>query len=211
MIYLFEGVSQSSHKQCEFFSAKISTDTFLVTYFYNSLIYSYLFCTFCSLRSKQHLKRVFLFQFNKLHPNMKKLFLLTLVCIVFSCNQDNKTSQNTISADSSKSKNETEMDALKASPANFKLLLENQYVRVLEYTLNPGEKDQWHTHPAKSSYVVSGGSLKVYLENGDTILANETAGTASWMDRVGKHYVENTGSTPVKIILTEIKSLQQPK
>ena len=97
------------------------------------------------------------------------------------------------------------IDALKTSPANFKLLLENEYVRVLEYSLNPGIKDSPHTHPAKSSYVVNGGKIKVYLENGETIIVDEVAGTASWMGYVGKHYVENIGSTTVKIILTEVK------
>ena len=165
---------------------------------------------------KQKSKSIFVPQLNKLRTDMKKFFLPILLCFAFSCKQDNKTSQtNTISIDSANSKNvaiqSADIDALTASPANFKLLSENQYVRVLEYTLDPGEKDQWHTHPAKSSYIVSGGSLKIYLENGDSILSDETAGTASWMDHVGKHYVENTGNTPVKIILTEIKSLQQPK
>ena len=77
----------------------------------------------------------------------------------------------------------------------------------MEYSLNPGEKDEWHKHPPKSSYVVSGGKLKVYLENGETFIADEIAGTASWSDHVGKHYVENIGSTKVTIVLTEVKSL----
>jgi quercetin dioxygenase-like cupin family protein len=146
---------------------------------------------------------------------MKKILLPVLLCFLLSCNQNNKPDgANTILTDPV-SKNTAiqpgDIDALTASPANFKLLIENQYVRVLEYTLDPGEKDQWHTHPAKSSYVVSGGNLKVFLENGDSILSNETAGTALWMDHVGKHYVENTGSTRVKIILTEIKSLEKTK
>ena len=79
---------------------------------------------------------------------------------------------------------------------------------MLEYSLQPGQKDRPHTHPAKSSYVVSGGKLKVYLENGETIIADEETGTASWRDYVGKHYVENIGNTTVTIILTEIKSLE---
>lgn len=97
------------------------------------------------------------------------------------------------------------IDALKASPSQFKLLFENNRVRVLQYTLKPGEKDEWHTHPPKSSYVVSGGKLKVHLENGETIIADEKAGTASWADYLGKHYAENIGNTTVTIILTEIK------
>lgn len=100
------------------------------------------------------------------------------------------------------------IDVLKASPANFKLLLENEHVRVLEYTLKPGEKDTPHTHPAKSSYVVTGGKIKVYLENGETIIVDEVAETASWMGYVGRHYVENIGNTTIKIILTEVKSVK---
>jgi len=99
-------------------------------------------------------------------------------------------------------------DVLKASPANFKLLLDNEHVRVLEYTLKPGEKDTPHTHPAKSSYVVTGGKIKVHLENGETIIVDEVAETASWMGYVGKHYVENIGNTTIKIVLTEVKSVK---
>lgn len=108
----------------------------------------------------------------------------------------------------SKDTSKLNIDVLTASPANFKLLLENEHVRVLEYTLKPGEKDTPHTHPAKSSYVVTGGKIKVYLENGVTIILDEVAGTASWMGYTGRHYVENIGNTTIKIILTEIKSVK---
>ena len=47
----------------------------------------------------------------------------------------------------------------------------------------------------------------MYLENGETIIADEIAGMASWSDHVGKHYVENIGGTKVTIVLTEVKSL----
>jgi predicted ester cyclase/quercetin dioxygenase-like cupin family protein len=100
------------------------------------------------------------------------------------------------------------IDGLKASPANFKLLLENEHVRVLEYTLKAGEKDTPHTHPAKSSYVVSGGKIKVFLENGETLLFDEKANTANWSNYIGKHSVENIGNTTMKIILTEIKAVK---
>lgn len=131
----------------------------------------------------------------------KITFLLSICFILFyaACNSSGNTNK------------QLNLDAAKASPGIFKLLLENEHVRVLEYSLKPGEKDNWHTHPAKSSYVVSGGKLKVYLENGDTIIADEKAGTASWMDYVGKHYVENIGTTtfgwkPVGTVKTVTKS-----
>ena len=146
----------------------------------------------------------------------KNILMVLIVCLFYSCNPNNKVAQSkATNSDSSilheKNKTPAYIDALKASPANFKLLLDNENVRVLEYTLNPGKKDEWHTHPAKSSYVVSGGQLKVYLENGEIIMAEEKEGTASWLHAVGKHYVENIGKTPIKIILTEIKSLENPK
>lgn len=99
------------------------------------------------------------------------------------------------------------IDGLKVSPANFKLLLENEHVRVLAYTLLPGAKDTSHTHSPKSSYVVSGGKIKVYMDNGEQLVFEEKAGTADWGDFVGKHYVENIGNTTVTIVLTEIKTV----
>jgi hypothetical protein len=43
------------------------------------------------------------------------------------------------------------VDGLVSSADNFKLLLENAHVRVLQYTLLPGALDHWHTHPARAS------------------------------------------------------------
>lgn len=132
---------------------------------------------------------------------MKYLFAISLLCLLLTaCDQDQKKPANAAIDNS-------DIDALKASPENFKLLLENDHVRVLEYTLKPGTKDQPHTHPPKSSYIVSGGQLKVHYENGDSLIFDDKAGTASWLDHVGKHYVENIGTTEIKIILTEVKSI----
>jgi hypothetical protein len=53
---------------------------------------------------------------------------------------------------------------------------------------------------------VSGGRVKVYPDSGEPLVFDEKAGTASWMDHVGRHYVENIGTTEVKIVLTEVKA-----
>jgi len=49
--------------------------------------------------------------------------------------------------------------------------------------------NEWRnrTPPAKSSYIVSGELLKLYLENGEIVMAGGKTGTASWMDVLGKH------------------------
>lgn len=100
---------------------------------------------------------------------------------------------------------QVDIDPVKVSPGIFKVLMENDKARVVQYSLEPGEKDDWHTHPGKVSYVVSGGKLRVKMENGGAIAVDEKTGTASWMDHIGKHYVENIGNTTVTIVYTEIK------
>jgi quercetin dioxygenase-like cupin family protein len=100
-----------------------------------------------------------------------------------------------------------EIDAVVASPDRFTVLLDNAQVRVVEYTLRPGERDQWHTHPPKVSYIVSGGQLRIHLADGTSFLSDETRGTAVWMDALPRHYAENVGKTDVKIVLTEVKSM----
>lgn len=98
------------------------------------------------------------------------------------------------------------IDAISVAPERFKLLLENEFVRVVEYSLAPGEKDTPHTHPPKVSYVVSGGKLLIHPKDGEPFESDETAGAASWDDARGWHYVENIGDTSVRILLVEVKS-----
>lgn len=100
----------------------------------------------------------------------------------------------------------TAIDAVLVSPDRFKVLLENEHVRVIEYALLPGERDQWHTHPPKVSYVVTGGTLRITTEDGQSFLTEEKAGSATWMDALGRHYAQNVGNTPVRIVLVEVKS-----
>ena len=99
-----------------------------------------------------------------------------------------------------------QIDAVVASPDRFTILLENEHVRVVEYVLRPGERDRWHTHPPKVSYVVSGGQLRIHLADGTSFVSDEKEGTAVWMDALPRHYAENVGTTPVRIVLVEVKS-----
>lgn len=147
---------------------------------------------------------------------MKKLILLTLLGPLFcSCNQGLKTAVNKTGSNSKdtiastqKQSDVVNIDIVKSSPGQARVLMENEHVRVVEYSVKPGEKDVWHTHPPRSSYVVSGGKVKVYSENGEPKISEVKAGATSWAGQGAKHYVENIGNTDIKIILTEIKSLQ---
>lgn len=147
---------------------------------------------------------------------MKRLFLYILFGTTFlACNQSNNTESdptdkitqdatviNQIKSDS------LNIDIVKTSPNQARVLLENEHVRVVEYAVKPGEKDLWHTHPPRSSYVVSGGKVKVYTENAEPKISEVLTGSSSWAGEGAKHYVENVGETDIKIILTEIKGLK---
>ena len=98
-----------------------------------------------------------------------------------------------------------QIDAVVAAPALFKVLLENEHVRVIEYQLAPGEKDAPHTHPPKVSYILAGGRLRIYPAEGEPFEADEIAGNVSWDDARAWHFVENIGETPVRILLIEPK------
>lgn len=97
-------------------------------------------------------------------------------------------------------------DVVAASPTQYTILLENEHVRVVQYTLRPGERDSVHSHPPKVSYVVSGGSLRVHLPGGIVIPVTDTTDEVAWGDAVRSHWVENVGTTLVRIVLVEVKS-----
>lgn len=101
------------------------------------------------------------------------------------------------------------LDPVVISPDYYQLKFENEYVRAVEYKILPGEKEKWHTHPAKIAYVLSGGKLKVTTDNGESFVVDEGVGEVRWLGAVGKHYGENVGDTPIHIIFFEIKGADQ--
>ncbi|MCG8603913.1 hypothetical protein MJD09_02810 [bacterium] len=129
----------------------------------------------------------------------KPSYSIMLALLITGCSQ---TEQQTLPSDI-----RHKIDPVVVSSQMYKVLLENQHVRVVEYQINPGEKDNWHTHPPKVSYVISGGTLKIIQEENESFVVEEEAGTASWLGTVGKHYVENVGKTSVRILLVEVKNV----
>src|SRR5437763_11511823 len=85
-------------------------------------------------------------------------------------------------------------DPVKASPQYYKILLENDRVRVLEYRLKPGEKEAMHSHPAGVVYVLSGGTLEFTYPDGPTEEKAAGAGETIWRNPV-TYAVENIGKT----------------
>jgi len=100
-----------------------------------------------------------------------------------------------------------DIDPVVVSPDMYTVLLENDHVRVVRYVIQPGERDNWHTHPPKVSYVASGGKLRITIDGGESFEVTEETGHTSWMSALGRHFAENIGDTPVSVILVEVKSV----
>lgn len=97
-------------------------------------------------------------------------------------------------------------DAVKVAPDHYKILLENEHVRVIENTLAPGEKDAMHTHPAGWYYVTKPGTMKVVHADGKTETWEAKPGEAGWLKTEGPHTSENIGKTTMGFVLVEVKS-----
>jgi hypothetical protein len=121
---------------------------------------------------------------------------LTFVCFVLCCGISSPAH----------AQQQAEIDPVRVSPDRYRVLLDNPEVRVIEYVLRPGERDLWHTTPPKVSYVASGGSLRITQADGTSFVTDEKQGTARWTNTLGRHYAQNVGATPVRIILVEVKS-----
>ena len=96
------------------------------------------------------------------------------------------------------------IDPLKASPNNYKLLFENDQVRVLEMSLKAGEKDNQHSHPSETAYFIKGGKAKIHLPDGGAMEADLPDGHVMWHE-AWTHTVENLGTSDILAIIVESK------
>ena len=96
-------------------------------------------------------------------------------------------------------------DPVKVSPQYYKVLLENDQVRVLEYRLKAGEKEPMHSHPAGVVYVLSEAKLKFSYPDGRTEERAAATGETIWRDPT-THAVENVGDTEAHAISIDVKT-----
>ena len=96
-------------------------------------------------------------------------------------------------------------DPAVVNSATVHVRLDNDRVRVLEAVLQPGEKEQPHSHPACVIYVIGGGRIRNHAADGKVTEAEVKAGDVVYRDPV-THWAENIGATAVHLILVELKS-----
>ena len=95
-------------------------------------------------------------------------------------------------------------DPVKVDPAMNKVVFENDRVRVYEVKNAPGGTLKMHSHPAHVVYFMGPGKAKFTNKDGKVTEAEVKAGEALWSEPV-THSVENTGSTPLRAVVVELK------
>ena len=96
------------------------------------------------------------------------------------------------------------IDPVTASPNNYKTIMDNEHVRVMEMTLKAGESDQVHSHLDETAYFGKGGKIKIHLPDGGVMEADIPDGHVMWHE-AWTHRVENVGSSDVRAIIVEPK------
>jgi hypothetical protein len=92
-----------------------------------------------------------------------------------------------------------------ASPDVYKIRAENDQYRVVEGIWKPGQRDQFHAHPAMGYYWATDCSVRLHLPEGTNRDATLSAGTAGVQVAVASHSVENVGKADCKIVMFESK------
>lgn len=99
-------------------------------------------------------------------------------------------------------------DPVATDPDHYVVLMENDRVRVLEYTDTPGTVTTPHDHPDSVMYTLSAFRRRLHADGAsrDVELA---AGGAHWLP-AQRHHGENTGDTETHVIFVELKAAAGP-
>ena len=98
-------------------------------------------------------------------------------------------------------------DAAKVEPRSYRVVLENDKVRVLEYVARPGLGVCGvgkHSHPDHVTVVLTPAKVKVTRDDGSSFVADLKPGATFW-EAGATHAAENIGGSGTRMVLIEIK------
>lgn len=96
-------------------------------------------------------------------------------------------------------------DPVPVYPGNYKVLIENLQVRVLDFRLRKGDTEDFHSHPAHVLYVLEPFKIRFRFPDGRTGMRETKAGEVLYSEAV-THSPVNVGDTDAHGILVELKT-----
>ena len=95
------------------------------------------------------------------------------------------------------------MDPLAVAPNMYKLVYQNERVRVMEVTFKPGEKIAAHAHPDHYVYVLEAGKLSITKDK-KTSDVDLQVGQVIWIP-AETHSAKNSGTSQIRLLVHELK------
>jgi hypothetical protein len=95
--------------------------------------------------------------------------------------------------------------SFEASPDVYKVLAENDEMRVVLATWKPGHKDKSHSHPMAAVYTITDCHSRVTTADGNVRENHNKAGSARVNPAVRSHTFENIGKNECQQVLVERK------
>ena len=95
-------------------------------------------------------------------------------------------------------------DPLVVGPNIYKLVFENDQVRVLDVHFKVGDKIAEHSHPNHFVYVLEAGTIKISHPDGTSQTIEGKVGDVVWVN-AETHSAENIGTTAFHALVVELK------
>lgn len=86
----------------------------------------------------------------------------------------------------------------------YKVVFENERVRVLDYRDKPGQKTTPHQHPDALVYALAPFKRKLTLGDGRTVIVENKEGEVYFV-KAQQHTGENIGTTDTHVLIVELK------
>jgi quercetin dioxygenase-like cupin family protein len=94
-------------------------------------------------------------------------------------------------------------DAVEVAPNVYKVLFENDRVRLLEARVKPGDSSAMHSHPDYLVYTLGGGTV-TFTSGSESVDVELTTGQAMWRE-AEEHAAKNPGTGDLVALLFELK------
>lgn len=93
-----------------------------------------------------------------------------------------------------------------ASPGVYKVLQENNDMRMVLATWQPGQRDEMHSHPATATYALTPCHVRLYGADGKVLgESRRPQGSALLQPVIAAHALENIGASECQILIVERK------
>jgi hypothetical protein len=94
-------------------------------------------------------------------------------------------------------------DPVETNPEHYRVVFENERVRVLEYRDRPGDRTRDHGHPDSVMYTLSSFDRRLIAGDREVDVELEE-GTVRWLD-AQEHAGQNIGDTETHALFIELK------